>query len=108
MKSLTTISVQGDEQQALEVYTDDTREQTFGFIFDEGDAGKVEQMLLVATETGRTPRQLADDRAALLEACKALEDAWGDGGEVGDWRGALDHALRLASNAIARAEGVTR
>jgi hypothetical protein len=46
MKSLTSINVDGDYQQAWEVYTDDTREQTFGFIFDEADAERVERMLL--------------------------------------------------------------
>ena len=45
MKSLTSINVDGDYQQAWEVYTDDTREQTFGFIFDETDAERVERML---------------------------------------------------------------
>lgn len=39
----------------------------------------------------------------LLEACKELDDAW-TGGEEGDWRGALDHALSLARAAIAKAE----
>lgn len=40
---------------------------------------------------------------ALLEACEAIQDAW-EGGEVGDWRGALDEALRLARAAIALAK----
>ncbi len=36
--TLTTINVQGDDQEAFEVYADETKEQTKGFVFDEKDA----------------------------------------------------------------------
>jgi hypothetical protein len=55
MKSLTTIQVQGEDQEVWEVYLDDTREQTFGFIFDEDDARQVEDML--ARKDGRGYKQ---------------------------------------------------
>ncbi len=51
MKSLTTISVQGNEQSVWEIYTDDTREQTFAFVFSEEDAGRVERLLLALKAT---------------------------------------------------------
>lgn len=35
---LTTILVQGNEQEVFEVYTDETKEQTRAFCFDEKDA----------------------------------------------------------------------
>jgi hypothetical protein len=50
MKSLTYIDVQGDPQQVWEVYTDDTLEQTFGFVFSEDDARLIEDMLKEARE----------------------------------------------------------
>lgn len=40
----------------------------------------------------------------LYAACEALWEAWSDG-EMGDWRGALDNALRLATAALAKARG---
>lgn len=33
--NLTTINVQGDDQEAFEVYADESREQTIAFVFDE-------------------------------------------------------------------------
>lgn len=39
--TLTTIAVQGDEQQVFEVYTDETKEQTRAFCFDEADANLI-------------------------------------------------------------------
>lgn len=47
MKTLTTIVVDGDEQAAWEVYTDDSAAKTFGFIFSE-EAAKVMEELLAA------------------------------------------------------------
>ena len=45
MKTLTTIDIQGDRQDVWEVYCDESREQTFGFIFGEDNARLVEDML---------------------------------------------------------------
>lgn len=45
MKNLTTISVQGNEQEVFEVYADDTGERTAGFVFDEEDADLFEHAL---------------------------------------------------------------
>lgn len=53
----------------------------------------------VATETGRTPRQLAEERAELLAACKAALDYLGT-----DNCGSITPRMQAA---IARAEGVT-
>jgi len=39
--ALTTITVQGAEQEVFEVYADETRAQTIGFVFDEGDASRL-------------------------------------------------------------------
>jgi len=33
--NLTTINVQGDDQEAFEIYADETKEQTVAFVFDE-------------------------------------------------------------------------
>jgi len=67
------------------------------------NAKLIEEAFNVATETGRTPRQLADDRAALLEACKALMKAWDDGEEAQEveWEGLVE-AVNLAREAIER------
>ncbi len=48
MKSLTSINVDGDDQQVWEIYTDASREQTFGFVFSDADAEWIETMLLEA------------------------------------------------------------
>ena len=45
MHTLTTINVQGDDQEAFEVYADDTKEQTIGFVFDE----RIARLLSAAT-----------------------------------------------------------
>jgi hypothetical protein len=44
-KTLTSINVDGEYQQVWEIYTDETQEQTFGFIFDEEDARLIENLL---------------------------------------------------------------
>ena len=46
----------------------------------EANARLIAEAGTVATETGRTPRQLADDRAALLEACQRVLRSlgWGE------------------------------
>jgi len=38
---LTTITVQGEEQEVFEVFADEARAQTIGFVFDEGDARRL-------------------------------------------------------------------
>lgn len=45
MKTLTTITVDGDEQQAWEVYSDETKERTIGFIFCDKIAEALENLL---------------------------------------------------------------
>ena len=50
MRSLTTIIVQGEEQSAWEVYEDDSAGKTFGFIFEEDSAVRVEHMLKASRE----------------------------------------------------------
>lgn len=56
----TTISLQGDEHQILEVYADETMEQTIAFCWDE------EQANLIAAAP------------ALLEVCKDVRDQFKD------------------------------
>ena len=41
MYTMTTINVQGDNQEAFEVYADDTREQTIAFCFSEQEAALI-------------------------------------------------------------------
>lgn len=53
--SLTTISIQGDEQPVFEIYADEDHEQTLGFAYDETNA------------------HLWTNASDLLEACKAPE-----------------------------------
>lgn len=52
MHTQTTINVQGENQAAYEIYADETKEQTIGFVFDETTA-----CLLIASKD-------------LLTACK--------------------------------------
>ncbi len=63
MKSFTNIIVDGEEQQAWEVYSDDTKEQTVGFIFSDDDAVKVEEM---------------SNMINLLKECKDFICRWDD------------------------------
>lgn len=46
MKTFTGITIDDNYQQAWEIYTDETRAKTFGFVFNEKDAELVERMLL--------------------------------------------------------------
>ncbi len=47
MKTMGTITVQGDQQMMWEVFTDDTKSQTFGFMCTKEGAERVERMLLM-------------------------------------------------------------
>ena len=77
------INVQGEPQEAWEVYADDTREQTIAFVFDEVTLAQV--------------LALPD----LLAACEKLCDAI----EYCGLKHTVTNSYLLARAAIARAKG---
>lgn len=66
----TTIIVQGECQDVFEVYADKSREQTIAFCYTEEQARLIAEAGTVANETGLMPRQILEQRDALLKACK--------------------------------------
>lgn len=82
--SRTTINVQGDEQEAFEVYADESREQTIGFCFTEEDACRIgvgRAMLDVLEDAamdlqtwleGATPGEDFPETRRIIESAEAI------------------------------------
>lgn len=69
MKTLTTIHVQGEEQQAWEVYSDDSCSRTIGFIFDGAEAELLESMLKGRLDCKKCGSKLKLDGLCPDETC---------------------------------------
>ena len=69
MKTLNTIQIDGHEQDAFEIYMDDSREQTFGFVYDEGDAKAVEGLIAMrqAVQEARSMMGDNEDRVVPID-----------------------------------------
>jgi hypothetical protein len=78
MKSKTTIDVQGTPQDVWEIYMDDTREQTFGFVFDEFMAELAESIIAMMNET---PQEIGAEEMAEIDT--KVRSAVGDGATPG-------------------------
>ena len=90
--NLTTIYVQGNDQEIFEVYADESCEQTLGFVYDEQRA----QLLAAA------PELLAAAKAALADLEGMTPIAYPDGNEVeertvAELRAAIAKATRSES-----------
>ena len=66
----------------------------------------IDEACAIADETGLTPRQLAQQRAELLEALIAFRDGGPSGGQdFAEWHRSYEPAIAKARAAIARAMG---
>lgn len=91
-----------DWHRAIEVYA---HSADGSMSIGEANAELVADAFNTREETGLTPRQLAEQRAALLEACKSLydellRDHYGEGYEPD-----ADEPMGVAREAIALAQG---
>jgi arginase family enzyme len=105
--SLTTITVQNDEHECFEVWSDESKEITLGYLYNESDVDLLGQANNLLRETGLTPRQLAEQRAELLRALRLCAMELEELGPYLDERvfGTWESTREKAEAAIAKAKG---